>query len=144
MPARIRSFSRDGELRIDFAGHLKQFVVELRAEEERRAQERIEFWTNRLEQAHALRCDQRTKSANHIQAGCLSRASCGKVVENDPVGLEFDGERQCLPVAVTKRRRSKEAGGMALGVFSLSQIGRVEIEGVNREPQPEESGPARK
>jgi hypothetical protein len=92
------SFSRDGELRTDFAGRQKQFVVELRAEEERRAPKCIKFWTNRLEQAHALRCDQRSQSANHIQAGCLSRTPCWKVVENDPVDLEFDGERQCLPL----------------------------------------------
>ena len=83
---RFQSFNRDGELRIDFTGRQKQFVVELRAEEERRAHKRIEFWTNRLEQARALRCEQRTKSANHIQAGCLSRPPCWKVVENDPVG----------------------------------------------------------
>ena len=59
------SFSRDGELRIDFSSRLEQCVVELRTEEERRGAQTIEFWTNRLEQARALRCDQRAKRANH-------------------------------------------------------------------------------
>src|SRR6266568_2064877 len=95
-------FIGDRQLRIDFADGLKQFVVELRADEERCAHKRIELWTNRLEQACALRRDQRSKGANHIQASCLSRAPCWKVVENDPVGRELDGERQCLPLAVTQ------------------------------------------
>ncbi len=81
------SFSRDGELRIDFSSRLEQCVVELRTEEERRGAQTIEFWTNRLEQARALRCDQRAKRANHIQAAGLGRAPGWKVVEDDPVGL---------------------------------------------------------
>ena len=39
--------------RVNFSGSSKEFVVELRVEEERRAQKRVEFWANRLEQARA-------------------------------------------------------------------------------------------
>ena len=118
-----------GKSQIDFSGRTKQFVVELRAEEERRGAQSIEFWTNRLEKARALRRNQRTESANHIEAGGLSRAPCRKVVGNDPVGLSSMASANASRSPSPRRRRKTGADGMALGAWILAQIGRIGIEG---------------
>src|SRR5436190_952656 len=44
----------------------------------------------------------RKPECNNRESLVLFAGKTQQVVENDPVGLEFDGERQCLPLAVTQ------------------------------------------
>ena len=46
----IKSCAAGRKSQIDFHGSLKQFVVELRAEKERRAQKRVQYGTYKLKQ----------------------------------------------------------------------------------------------
>ena len=98
---RIRSTRRSFALRIRLPGGVHEFAIELGTEEEGVPEEPIELGTNTADETNVLRAEQHAHRADHVQA-CGGRGASGRsVVENDPIGVQFNrkGNRFTLTVA---------------------------------------------
>ena len=91
-----------------FTSHAQQLIVELRAEEERRFEQLVEFGTNGSNVARPLGFEKEAKSANHIEARRLGQSSCGAIVDENRAGAKFDSQSDGLPLAITKPSSRRE------------------------------------
>ena len=79
----------------------------------------INLWTYDWRQTGALRSEQYSERANHIQAGRVCNASRGKVIENDSVWTSFERQRDRLTLAVRQRAAQD---GLWQGTFQRSNL----------------------